>query len=51
VWTPCQPFIYGDNDNAPFAVEAGTFYWPIVLFAIQLYFIFQHTHDFFPTEK
>jgi hypothetical protein len=43
---PCQPFIYGDNNNTTFAVVAGTLYWSIDLFAIQLNFIFQQTHDF-----
>ena len=34
VWMPHQPFIYSDNDNAAFAVVAGTFYWSIDLYAI-----------------
>ena len=50
-WTPHRPFIYGDNDDATFAVVTGTFYWSIDIFAIQLNFIFHDKLMIFPNRK
>jgi len=51
MWMPCQPFIYGDNNNMTFAVVEGTLYWSIDLFDIQLNFIFHNKLMNFPNRN